>query len=590
MDNYIVSARKYRPHTFDSVVGQSALTTTLKNAISQNKLAHAYLFCGPRGVGKTTCARIFAKTINCLTPTADGESCGTCESCRAFDEQRSYNIHELDAASNNSVEDIRSLIEQVQIPPQVGRYKVFIIDEVHMLSASAFNAFLKTLEEPPAHAIFILATTEKHKILPTILSRCQIYDFNRMEVGTIVGHLRYVASQEGVEAEDEALNVIAQKADGGMRDALSIFDQVASFAQGKVTYEKVIQNLNVLDYEYYFRLTDALLNTEVPAALLLLNDILSKGFSANHFIGGLAAHFRDLLVSRDASTLPLLDVAESVRQRYAEQAVRCQPQWLYSALRLCNDCDVQYRTSNNKRLLVELTLIEVAQLSAEDVPGSGRRPTKQLKPLFQTVAPQSAAVRSTSAPAAQSVPAATSVAATAPVPSPAATLRPSVAMEPRTASHSLRGRSFISIRPQQATAEERPTGYETTQRPAVTETQLFDQPALRLHWRTFANKLPAKDVALRERMKIYEPELLSCPAARVLVENEAVKQDFAAMMPQMLDYLRVALRNKDVSIRIDVTPPGVHVSPIMPKDRLQAMLNKSEGLRYLQKELKLRLS
>ena len=316
MENYIVSARKYRPATFDTVVGQRALTTTLKNAIANQKLAHAYLFCGPRGVGKTTCARIFAKTINCLHPTADGEACNECESCRAFNEQRSYNIHELDAASNNSVEDIRSLIEQVRIPPQIGKYKVYIIDEVHMLSQAAFNAFLKTLEEPPHHAIFILATTEKHKILPTILSRCQIYDFNRISVNDTVEHLENVARKEHIEAEPEALNVIAQKADGGMRDALSIFDQVVSFTNGHITYQSVIENLNVLDYEYYFKLTDAFLENRVSDCLLTFNEVLKKGFDGNHFITGLTSHFRDLLVSRDAETLQLLEVGASIRDRY----------------------------------------------------------------------------------------------------------------------------------------------------------------------------------------------------------------------------------------------------------------------------------
>ena len=388
MDNYIVSARKYRPTTFNSVVGQSTLTTTLKNAIATGKLAHAFLFCGPRGVGKTTCARIFAKTINCEHPTADGEACNECESCRAFAEQRSLNIYELDAASNNSVDDMRMLIEQVQVPPQVGRYKVFIIDEVHMLTTQAFNAFLKTLEEPPAHAIFILATTEKHKILPTILSRCQIYDFNRMEVPDIVNHLKGVAEKEGIAYEEEALSVIARKADGGMRDALSIFDQVASFSAGNITYKKVIEDLNILDYDYYFNLTDSLLKGDIPAAMLTFNEILRKGFEGNHFIGGLAAHFRDLLVSRDESTLPLLDVADNVRQRYSEQAKRCKPQFLYRALKLCNDCDVNYRVSRNKRLGVELYLIEVAQSAQEDAPGCGLGPTKTLKPIFSHTAPK----------------------------------------------------------------------------------------------------------------------------------------------------------------------------------------------------------
>lgn len=325
MEQYIVSARKYRPVNFSSVVGQQALTTTLKNAIASGKLAHAYLFCGPRGVGKTTCARIFAKTINCLNPGPDGEACNACESCVAFNEQRSYNIHELDAASNNSVDEIRQLVEQVRIPPQIGKYKVYIIDEVHMLSTSAFNAFLKTLEEPPHHAIFILATTEKHKILPTILSRCQIYDFNRMSVEDTVAHLAHVAAQEGITAEPEALQVIAQKADGGMRDALSIFDQVVSFTGGQITYERTIANLNVLDYEYYFRLTDQLLKNRISEALLLLNEVINKGFDAGHFINGYSSHLRNLLVSRDAATLSLLEVGASIRQRYQlkPQTVRC---------------------------------------------------------------------------------------------------------------------------------------------------------------------------------------------------------------------------------------------------------------------------
>ena len=383
MDKYIVSARKYRPTTFDSVVGQSALTTTLKNSIEQGKLAHAYLFCGPRGVGKTTCARIFAKSINCLHPTPEGNACNDCESCRAFNDQRSYNINELDAASNNSVEDIRGLIEQVQIPPQIGRYKVFIIDEVHMLSTAAFNAFLKTLEEPPAHAIFILATTEKHKILPTILSRCQIYDFARMTVADTVKHLQYVADQEGILYENEALHVIAEKADGGMRDALSIFDQVASFCEGNITYAKVIQDLNVLDYDEYFSMTDHILKGEIPDMMVSLNRIISKGFEANYFISGLASHFRNLLMARDEQTVQLLEVSERVQQRYHEQAMRCQPKVIYRALKFCNDCDLNYRTSNNKRLLVELTLIEVAQAATgQDDDSCGRRPILKLKPLF----------------------------------------------------------------------------------------------------------------------------------------------------------------------------------------------------------------
>ena len=364
MEQYIVSARKYRPQTFMSVVGQAALTATLKNAIASKHLAHAYLFCGPRGVGKTTCARIFAKTINCLNPTANGEACNECESCKAFNEQRSFNIHELDAASNNSVEEMRHLVEQVRIPPQIGKYSVYIVDEVHMLSTAAFNAFLKTLEEPPAHAIFILATTEKHKIIPTILSRCQIYDFNRITINDTVAHLQYVAKNEGVEAEDMALNVIAQKADGAMRDALSIFDQVVSFCGNKVTYQGVISNLNVLDYDYYFRLVDALLQNRVPEALMIFDEVLSKGFDGQHFVGGLSSHLRDLMVSRDEMTLPLLEVGESIAERYKEQSKRCELWWLYKALEYANDCDLAYRASRNKRLLVEVMLIRVAGLVA----------------------------------------------------------------------------------------------------------------------------------------------------------------------------------------------------------------------------------
>ena len=365
MENYIVSARKYRPVTFSSVVGQSSLTNTLKNSITSGKLAHAYLFCGPRGVGKTTCARIFAKTINCLSPLSNGDACEQCESCKAFNEQRSLNIHELDAASNNGIEAIRSLCEQVNIPPQLGKYKVYIIDEVHMLSTAAFNAFLKTLEEPPAHAIFILATTEKHKLLPTILSRCQIYDFNRMTVQDIINHLAHVASQEGISYEPSALNVIAQKADGGMRDALSIFDQVATFCRGNITYSQTIADLNVLDYDYYFKIVDCFLTGNVPQLMIIYNEILSKGFDGSYFISGLNSHLRDLLVSKDPSTVTLLETSEEIRQHYAEQAKRCPVKFLYKALRKCTDCDLNYKQSQNRRLLVELTLIEISQIGRE---------------------------------------------------------------------------------------------------------------------------------------------------------------------------------------------------------------------------------
>jgi len=382
MDNYIVSARKYRPVTFNSVIGQKALTTTLKNAILNRKLAHAYLFCGPRGVGKTSCARIFAKTINCLHPAAEGEACNECESCLSFNENRSLNIHELDAASNNSVDDIRSLNEQVRIPPQLGQYKVYIIDEVHMLSSAAFNAFLKTLEEPPHHAIFILATTEKHKILPTILSRCQIYDFNRISINDIVEYLEYVASNENVNAEKEALNVIAQKADGGMRDALSIFDQVVSFSQGNVTYKTVIENLNVLDYDYYFRLTEAFLSRRVSDSMLILNDILSKGFDGQHIVSGLGLFLRDLLVCKDAQTIVLFETGDAVREKYRELASRCDVRFLYKAMEITNETDLSYQYSKNKRFAIELMLIRLCQLT--ESPSDEDKKKTKLAPIVET--------------------------------------------------------------------------------------------------------------------------------------------------------------------------------------------------------------
>ncbi len=362
MKNYIVSARKHRPETFGTVIGQPSITTTLKNAISGKQLAHAYLFCGPRGVGKTTCARIFAKTINCFDISESTEACNECESCKSFITSRSFNIHELDAASNNSVDDIRNLIDQVRIPPQVGKYSIYIIDEVHMLSANAFNAFLKTLEEPPAHAIFILATTEKYKILPTILSRCQIFDFNRIKVGDIVVHLERIAVSENIDTEKEGLSIIALKADGSMRDALSIFDQIASFSAGRITYQNVIDNLNVLDYDYYFRLTEAMLEGNLSSALMIFNEVLEKGFDGHNFINGLSSHFRDLLVCRDEITLQLLEVGAAIREKYKTQAKLCSPDFLVNSLSITNRCDLSFRSSKNQRLHVELCLIKLCSL------------------------------------------------------------------------------------------------------------------------------------------------------------------------------------------------------------------------------------
>lgn len=601
MSNYIVSARKYRPTNFDSVVGQSALTTTLKNAIATGKLAHAYLFCGPRGVGKTTSARIFAKTINCLTPNEHGEACDHCESCVAFNEGRSYNIHELDAASNNSVDDIRALIEQVQIPPQIGRYKVFIIDEVHMLSQAGFNAFLKTLEEPPTHAIFILATTEKHKILPTILSRCQIYDFARMEVPDVVAHLKRVADQEGYTYEETALNVIARKADGGMRDALSIFDQVAAFTGGNITYRQVIENLNVLDYDYYFDLTDTLLRRDIPKVMLTLNEILSKGFEAHHFMSGLAAHFRDLLVSRDAQTLPLLEVAESVRQRYAEQAQQCAPAFLYRALKLCNDCDINYRASNNKRLLVELTLIQVAQLLEDDGAGSGLGPTRRLLPIFSPApAPQRAA---------QPAPAPAAATAQPPVPphatsAPAATAAAPV-LSPQQQAAIERQRAklrTVSLHRRPDPTDPTSTPASSSPTPAATpkqQNQAFTYDDLCHQLMRFAQVLPREHTADAERLKIIATDASrltldtapdGTPRITTLVEYEAVKNELQQLLPQLRAHLCQALHNDFLHLHIEIAPQQIKRRAYSAREVYQQMLEKSEPLQHLAKALHLRLT
>ena len=620
MENYIVSARKYRPSTFESVVGQRALTTTLKNAIATQKLAHAYLFCGPRGVGKTTCARIFAKTINCMTPTADGEACNQCESCVAFNEQRSYNIHELDAASNNSVDDIRQLVEQVRIPPQIGKYKVYIIDEVHMLSASAFNAFLKTLEEPPRHAIFILATTEKHKILPTILSRCQIYDFNRISVEDTVNHLSYVASKEGITAEPEALNVIAMKADGGMRDALSIFDQVVSFTGGNITYKSVIDNLNVLDYEYYFRLTDCFLENKVSDALLLFNDILNKGFDGSHFITGLSSHFRDLLVGKDPVTLPLLEVGASIRQRYQEQAQKCPLPFLYRAMKLCNECDLNYRISKNKRLLVELTLIQVAQLTAEgdDVSG-GRGPKKTIKPVFtQPAAAQQPQVASATqvqqAPVHSSPSSVTTQAAngtTAQHPQASAAVQPGAPASPGAASSApsqgagvaqtakeerkipvMKMSSLgVSIKnPQRDQVSQNAT---TTYVPKVQQPEedfMFNDRDLNYYWQEYAGQLPKEQDALAKRMQMLRPALLNNSTTfEVVVDNEFAAKDFTALIPELQSYLRGRLKNSKVVMTVRVSEATETIRPVGRVEKFQMMAQKNQALMQLKDEFGLEL-
>ena len=630
MEEYIVSARKYRPLTFDSVVGQRALTTTLKNAIATGKLAHAYLFCGPRGVGKTTCARIFAKTINCLTPTADGEACGECESCKAFDEQRSMSIHELDAASNNSVEDIRELIKQVQIPPQIGRYKVFIIDEVHMLSSAAFNAFLKTLEEPPSYVIFILATTEKHKILPTILSRCQVYDFQRMTIQGMVEHLQYVAQKEGYTAETEALNLIAQKADGGMRDALSIFDQMVSFTGGNLTYDLVCQNLNVLSAEYYFRFVDHFLKGEVEPSLLLLNEILMKGFDAGNFIGGLASHLRDLLVSRDEQTLPLLETSDQMRARYHEQALRCKPKFLYRAIRLCNDCDQSYRTSRNKRLQVEICLIQAAQLADDDVPGAGLGPAKILKPIFAVLAaarksrqasrveaPAATSASVQSSPSVSAQPASPSSPQDAPlarVPynniaaaatsgssvgeaSPAA---PSVPVSPVANAQAAEGRSSLPklklrsfghhAEPAGAASEE-----ATKSDPAVAEKPRekmlvpLNDDEVYSAWFAAISQLPHEHNAMAERMKSMTPVVEGTSTIRVEVNNERVADYLRQLSPWLEAFLRPRLQNDEAHIEVQVSTVEVVERIYSKPERLKGMLSRNAALREMAQTLQLEM-
>lgn len=583
---YIVSARKYRPATFDSVVGQRALTTTLLNAIRTGKLAHAYLFCGPRGVGKTTCARIFAKTINCLSPNAEGEACNRCESCRAFEEQRSMNIHELDAASNNSVDDIRELIDQVRIPPQGGKYKVFIIDEVHMLSSQAFNAFLKTLEEPPAYVIFILATTEKHKILPTILSRCQVYDFARMSIQNTVDHLAHVVRKEGYTAEPEALNLIAQKADGGMRDALSIFDQMVSFTGGNITYQSALDNLNVLGTEYYFRLTDHFLKAEVEPALLLFNEILAKGFDGGNFMAGLASHLRNLLVSRDAQTLPLLEVSESVRAKYQEQAQRCRPTFLYQAIKLCNDCDVNYRQSRNKRLQVEICLIQTAQLNQEDTPGSGRQPSKILKPLFLQPVARVAAAVAPQRPAAPVVPAApipTSVAEETPSYTTTAEPKSPVEMASRPKTNRLTINlndvciNQVSIAPKDEKKEDEDLkGLYVTSRGQLTPDNLLQC------WNFYANRLlQQEEVAMSNRLRSLKPEWLSDSAFRITVSSalteEALKEQQKPIETFVSRLTQVPSIQMDILVQQGEAPQTAYSKP----ERLRRMMQSNLALEKL---------
>ncbi len=614
---YIVSARKYRPMTFDTVVGQAALTTTLKNAVKSGKLAHAYLFCGPRGVGKTTCARIFAKAINCQNPTADGEACNECESCQSFNEQRSLNIFELDAASNNSVEHIKTLMEQTRIPPQLGKYKVFIIDEVHMLSTQAFNAFLKTLEEPPAHVIFILATTEKHKILPTILSRCQIYDFERMTVQNTINHLKGVAEKEGIQYEEQALAVIAEKADGGMRDALSIFDQAASFCQGNITYQKVIEDLNVLDSENYFRIVDLALENKVTEVMVLLNDIINKGFDGGLLIQGLAKHVRNVMMAKDPQTLVLLEVSEQARQRYQQQAEKAPKKFLYDALRVMNQCDINYRQSSNKRLLVELTLIEVAQLTQpDDGAGSGRRP-RRLKSLFKKLiqqassekktAPQVAATQhadsnsatgnssassasgGSSSSSASGTPGNSSTSSSSSASSTPGNSGASGAPRPTIKVSSL-GMSMKSMQQRANAKMQILPGKQGIEEKNQQEEAVFTQEDFELQWMAMCNRMPQHLCGIASRMKNMNPEIKDFPSVELVVPNEIIKTEVENIRRNIVSTLKLHLHNSKITLTLRVAEKQQQERVLTRREQFEEMERQNPSISKLREAFSLELA
>ena len=589
---YIVSARKYRPMTFDTVVGQSALTTTLKNAVKSGKLAHAYLFCGPRGVGKTTCARIFAKAINCQNPTADGEACNECESCQSFNEQRSLNIFELDAASNNSVEHIKTLMEQTRIPPQLGRYKVFIIDEVHMLSTAAFNAFLKTLEEPPAHVIFILATTEKHKILPTILSRCQIYDFERMTIRNTVDHLKHVADQEGITYEEQALAVIAEKADGGMRDALSIFDQAASFCQGNITYEKVIEDLNVLDAENYFQIIDLAVANKVSDIMVLLNNVINKGFDGGLLIQGLAKHVRNVLMAKDPQTLPLLEVSDQQRQRYQEQAKRCETRFLYQALKLMNQCDINYRQSSNKRLLVELTLIEIAQITQPDDDASAGRRPRRLKTLFKNLIRQSQPQNATpqvvaAKPVVSAKPNTTSKPTHAE--SPSSQPKPSAPAGPAMKIGGI-GFSWNNLRNQGKPSKMKIIPGSVSATVEQQTDAAFSQEDLELQWMAMCNRMPKELYGIATRMKNMNPVIIELPRIEVTVDNALIKQEMDDFRGRIVSTLKQSLQNASITLDIRVAEHQEQAKILSRREQFELMSKENPAIEKLRQAFDLELA
>lgn len=641
--NYVVSARKYRPSTFESVVGQHAITHTLKTAIANQHLAQAYLFCGPRGVGKTSCARIFAKTINCEHPDANGDACNECESCRAFNEHRSFNIVELDAASNNSVEDIRSITEQVRIPPQVGRYRVFIIDEVHMLSSAAFNAFLKTLEEPPAYAIFILATTEKHKVIPTILSRCQIYDFSRITVPDIVEQLQFICRKESIEAEPAALNVIAQKADGAMRDALSIFDQITAASNGHITYEKAIDNLNVLDYDYYFKLDESFLTGNVPQALLIYRDIRDHGFDSKFFVNGLAQHLRDLMVASTPSTVSLLEMNDDVAKLYTAEAAKFTPRFYYQALDLCNKCDLSFDTSSNKQLLVELTLIKLCQLLTPSPTPSpdGNQPLKQIKP--QAASTTTAAPAQTATAATHASAAAAPQAQAAPQPAPAAKPQPQPqatapsAAEPTTAysghadddiptppipdapapdisqqipisplglgrrpkATSL-GRDDVHLgsvgsSASSMAAPQRPLAPQSTPQTQPAPTAMggnanFTEDQLSDAWNEYIIQNPTKKIVINAMRASHPQKVNDTPLYEIFVENELQISHIEKEKADILQFLRKRLNNNAFSFNVKITDKAPAPHTWTQREIMADMIKKSPDFAKMVSDLKLRLA
>ncbi|MCA5006103.1 DNA polymerase III subunit gamma/tau [Sphingobacterium bovistauri] len=595
MDNFIVSARKYRPVTFDSVVGQLHITNTLKNAIHNNQLAQAFLFCGPRGVGKTTCARILAKTINCENISENTEACGECESCKSFQNGASFSIHELDAASNNSVDDIRSLIEQVRIPPQTGKYKIYIIDEVHMLSQAAFNAFLKTLEEPPAYAIFILATTEKHKILPTILSRCQIFDFNRIKVEDMANHLASIAAKEEVIYEVDGLHVIAQKADGGLRDALSMFDQIVSFSNRNLTYRAVIDNLNILDYDYYFKLMQAIAGEDAAETLLIFDNILNKGFDGGHFIAGLSNHIRNLLVTKEPRTLKLLDVSENIKKKYYEQSAALSSGLLLSALNIANQCEISYRSSKNQRLQIELALLKMCHLSSAIKLGVHGISTTQVE--VKKKLPES--VKQTIPSAVNSIPSTSSSVAAkveAPVPIKSAIPAPVKAPEPEKKSFSS-GKGWGSFKPSVAvpslaTVFDEKLAEETEESDLVQGSEFREVTfnSFISKWNTLAEKLKAENrITLYTIMTANEPRL-NGNIVEVDVENMVQSEQLKEGKIDVLNYLRVELKNFSLDLITHQLEQTVIRKAYTSQEKYQVMVEKNPALETLRKTFNLGLS